>query len=615
MPYQKPGIETQRTGLPGTPLGNTNFFIPVVVAKTLGAQTAMSRTAEVSGDTENIYVNGQMVQQGDTLNYERLTYNSTSKMTSALQRQPLLSVLSVSTDHNNPYARQFAEGIDFVVNYSLGLLDFTAAPVVPNPEIDILTEGTGGSIAAGTYDIAVIAVDANNNKTMADSSQIIVGASSATITVKWGKVVAASGYLVYAKPSSGTSAQWSLPTLGTIADGATTSVVLTAAISTGALSLPGYNATQHTPGNGDYVYINYLYKIYNYNSPKRYFDTETVQNDHGIGSEAANAARLVIGPTGIGAGSGSMYIVAPEISTGEITGYQAAIDACESIQELVLMATTSSSDAVNQYLKTHCESMSEVQNAKERFALVSTTSTVLADTDVTQVTNKILALGGSNKVSYVITEGGHPMLNQWQNTPQGYNSINGLTSENSYDLNVAVDGQWHAVAMLGMVSALADPATPPTNKQVFGISSGIAGTVKLWNDTRKNTIAAIGGCVLEDRFGNLMVRHALTISQASVEDSELSIVLAEAYMAKRLRDNHQQFIGLKLTNSLIDNVKATATKTLDGLVQDEIIRSYVRPLSVYQDTLKPTLVYVKFSYKPIYPTNNIEFDWSFDIAG
>ena len=613
MPYQKPSVQTERVGLPGTPLGNTNFFIATVVAKTLGAQTQMERTAEVSGDTENIYVNGQMVAVGDTLNYERATYNSTSKMTSVLQRLPLEAILSVSIDHNNPYARMFTEGVDFVTNYSVGLLDFTNAPIIPAPEVDMLTAGTGGSIAAGAYDIAVVALDANNTATTASVERITLVASSATITVQWGKVTTAAGYKVYAKPAASSDAEYAL--VATISSGTTYSTILTAAISAGAVTMPATNLTKHTPSNSDYVYINYLYQVYNYNSPKRYFDTETVQNDHGIGSEAANAARLTIGPAGTGAGAGSMYLVAPEVSTGEIVGYQNAIDACESVQELILMSTSSSNDSVNQYLKAHCESMSTPSNAKERFAVVATTSAIMADSDVSKTTAKILALNGSNRVVFAVTDGGHPMLNQWQNTPEGYNSITGQTTAGtSYDLNVAVDGQWHAIALAGMITALPDPATPPTNKQVYGITSGIPGTVRLWTDTRKDSIAAVGGCVLEDRFGNLFVRHALTISQASVEDSEISIVLAEAYMGKRLRDNHQQFIGDKLTNSLIDGVTATTNKTLNGLIQDEIIRSF-NPPTVYQDTLKPTWVYVKFLYKPIYPTNVIKFEWGFDIAG
>lgn len=622
MPYQKPSVLTERVGLPGTPLGNTNFFIPVVIAKTLGSLNQMSRTAEVSGDTENIYVNGQMVKAGDTLNYERVTYNTSTKQTSMLQRLPLQSVLSVSMDKNNPYARQFVEGVDFTVNKALGILDFSAAPVIPVPEIDnVTTAASGGLITAATYDIAVMSKDVNSvagtpsTLSTASSRQIITTGSTSTITVQWGKIVTAAGYVVYAKKSTDSAAQYSM--VADITSGTTTSVVLTAAInaSPGALSLPVANGTKHTPSGsvGQYVYINYLYKMFNYNSPKRYFDTETLQSDHGIGSEIANAGRLVMGPAGTGAGAGSMYIVAPEISTGEIVGYQNAIDACESIQELVLMSTSSSSDTVNTSLVAHCQTMSAVENAKERFALVSTTSAIMADTDVSKVTNKILALNGSNRAVFVVTDGGHPMVNQWQNTESMLNVITGQTESTSYTSNQAVDGPWHAIALTGMIAALPDPATPPTNKQVYGINSGVPGTVRLWTDTRKDAIAAVGGCVLEDRFNNMFVRHALTVSQASVEDSEISIVLAEAYMAKRLRDTHLQFIGQKLTASLLTGVTNTTSKTLDGLVKDVIITSYTN-LTVYQDTLKPTWVYVKFEYKPIYPTNVVKFEWGFDLA-
>jgi len=616
MPYQKPSVQTERTGLPGTPLGNTSFFIPTVIAKTLGAETGMSRVAEVSGDAEAspVFIDGLLVQVGDTLNYEKVAFSSSTKKTVGLQRLPIQNILTVSTDHANPYKREFVEGIDFTVDKATGVLDFTSAPVVPNPELDGLVEGTGGSIVAGTYNVAVMATDANGSLSLAAEGTIVIGSSSATLTVRWGKINNASGYKIYIKTSAGSAAQYSLPTEGTISSGATTSVILSAAVVNGVLSLPATNGTQHMPANAGDVFVNYTYLVYNYNSPKRYFDTEILQQDHGIGSEVANAGRLILGPAGVGAAAGSMYAVAPEVSNGEIVGYQNAISSCESIQELLLLATSSSSDTVNETLAAHCADMSEPGNARDRFCFVSTTSTIQADTDVSKVTAKILALNGSNRVIFTVTDGGHPQLVNWQNTPDKLCVIDGATKTTSYTANLAVDGQWHAIAMMGMVSALADPAVPPTNKQVYGITSGVEGTVRLWNDSRKNAIAAVGGTILEDRYNNLFVRHALTISQASIEDSEISIVLAEAYMAKRLRDAHQQFIGQKLTNNLLAAVASTTKKVLDGLVADQIIRSYT-PANVFQDTVNPTKVFILFNYKPIYPTNQVKFEWGFDLAG
>jgi len=614
MPYQKPSVLTERTGLPGTPLGNTNFFIPVAIAKTLGQITSVSRAANNSGDEENIYINGQMVQGGDLLNYDRVTYTNATKLTSAIPRLPIVNLLSASTDHTNPNKREYIEGTDFTLNKATGVMDFTNAPVIFPPELDGLTEGLSGSIADGTYDFAVMARDANGNLTTAATDQLVVALSSASVLVRWGKVRNAASYRVYTKVSTGNSAQWALHTQGSITSGDTTSVTLTSAIANGALSLPTVNATKHTPANADYVYVSYTYSVYNYDSPQRFFDTETLQKYHGIGSELSNAGRLIMGPAGVGNAAGSMYAVAPRTSNGEIVGYQDAISACESIQDLILIASSSSSDTVNETLVAHCNDMSSPENARERFCLLGTTTAVMSATDVTTLTNKILALGGSNRAVYVVTDGGQPHIDAWQNTVDKLNIVTNLTDTTSYTLNQAVDGPWHAIAMMGQVANLADPAVPPTNKQVLGISSGLEGSVALWNDARKNTIAAAGGCVLEDRFNNLFVRHALTISQASAEDSELSVVLAEAYMAKVLRDNHQKFIGNKLTDSLIAGVSKVTKDSLDGLVRDQIIRSYTSA-NVYQDTTRPTWVLVLFNYIPIYPTNVIKFEWGFNLAG
>jgi len=612
MPYQKPSVTTERTGLPGTPLGNTSFFIPTVIAKTLGKSTLYSRTANTSGDDANLYVDGVMVESGETLNYAKVTYNSTTHLTTAVPILPVKDIYSVSTNHNNPYEREFVEGIDYSVDKATGVLDFSNAPAILPPEVDLLTEGTGGSIAIGTYNFAVTAVDANGNETTAGTLSIAVSVGSSTIRIDWSKIRNCSGYKIYKKVSSGGAAQYEAAT--SIDSKDTTTYTFTAAISTGVASLPSANSTKHDPDDTDTVYIYYSYYAYTYNSPKRYFDTESVQQEHGIGSEIANAARLVMGPLGTGQNSTSMYIIAPQVSTGEVLGFENAIDACESIQELILMSSSSSSDVVNDYLKAHCESMSLPANAKERFCFVSTTSANQCNTDVSVISNKILALNKSNRCHYVLTDGGKPHIRLWQNTIDKYNIITSTTETTSYTENQQVDGQWHAIATMGLVTALTDPATPSTNKQLYGVSTGEEGSVSFWGETKKDNWAAIGGLILEDRLGNLFVRHGLTVCTDSVEDSESSIVLAEAYMAKRLRDNHQQFIGKKITGTLLSAITTTVNKTLNALTEAKIIGS-ANSVNVYQDTTNPTWVYVTFQYTPVYPCNVIKFEWGFDISG
>ena len=620
MPYQKPAVLTERTGLPGTPLGNTSFYIPTVIGKTLGQSTLTSRTAASSGDGEAnaIIINGIIVAVGDTLNYDKVTFSLGDNKTAAVNHLPILSVISVSDTITDPYKREYLEGTDFTVDKDAGTLDFTSAPVIQPSEIgNIIELTTAGFITAASYNFAVTALDANGNETTASqyssgaNSYFTVTGTNVQVKINWTKVDKSSGYKIYGKTNTGSSSQWSL--LTTITSSATTSYTRVAAITDGALSLPAVNSTKHKPLNSGKVFVSYTYAAYSYDTPRRFFDTETLQQHHGIGSELANAGRLVMGPAGVGNSAASMYAIAANPSNGDVVGFQDAIEACESIQELILMSTTSSSDSVNETLNAHCSEMSEPENAKERFCFVSTTAAVMADSDVSTLTDKIDALGGSNRCVYVVTDGGAPHVDSWQNTIDKLNIIDNTTKTTSYTLNQAVDGQWHAIASMGMVANLSDTAVSPTNKQVYGISSGEEGSVRLWTESRKDAIAAKGGYILEDRYNNLFVRHALTISQASVEDSELSIVLAEGYMAKSLRDNHKQFIGEKVTDDIIVAVKTTTIKTLQSLVNDTIIRSFGDP-SVYQDTDKPTWVYVVFEYKPIYPLNVLKFEWGFDLS-
>lgn len=621
MPYQKPAVLTERTGLAGTPLGNTNYYIPTVVGKTLGKPTLTSRVAASSGDGEAnaVVINGIIVGSGDTLNYDKVTFDLGTNKTSAVNNLPIISLISVSTTPTNPFKREYVEGVDFTLDKDAGTLDFTNAPAVPSPEMgNVIELTTPGSVAAGNYNFAVTALDANDNETLAGeyssgaNSYFTVSNSSVQLKINWSKVDKSSGYKVYAKPNTASSSEWAL--LTTINSNTVTSYTESDSISSGAITLPTTNSAKHKPDDDGTVFVSYTYASYSYNKPVRYFDTEILNQDHGLGSELANAGRLVMGSAGIGNDSGSMYAVGVNPSNGDVVGFQDAIESCESIQELILMSTTSISDSVNETLNAHCLDMSDPENAKERFCFVGTSSDVMADTDVTTLTDKIAAMNGSNRCVYVVTDGGYPHIDNWQNTVSKENIIDGETKTTPYTENLAVNGQWHAIAMMGAVSSLPDPATPPTNKQVYGINSGEEGSVRLWTEARKDAIAAAGGCILEDRYNNLFVRHALTVSQASVEDSELSIVLAEGYMAKRLRDAHERFIGRKITGGLINTVESTFRKTLTALTRENIIRSFTG-ISVYQDTDKPTWVYGVFEYKPIYPLNVLKFEWGFDLAG
>jgi hypothetical protein len=618
MPYQRPAVLTERVGVAGTPLGNTSFYIPTVVAKTRGQETQVSRTASAVSDGSYVAINGIGVEVGDTLTYEKTTYNNGTKKAGPVYFLPIRTFVSVSASPSDPYAKDFTEDVDFTVDKTNGTLDFTNAPALLTPEFDAFDQlAGGGSVAAGNYDVAIVATDRNSavtdyaTYTANGVNYLVVAAASSSVTVRWGKVPNAQGYTIYAKPTSATIDQWSL--VSTITDGETTSVTLTAAIAAGAVTLSVANATANTPLASATVFIVYTYPVYNYD-PKRYYDTNIVQDEHGVGSEAANAARLVMGPAGVGASNASMYLVAPEVSLGEVAGYQAAIAACESLQDLILMATTSSSDLVNTTLKAHCEDMSKVENSKERFGFVATTSAIMANTNVDLLVNKIKGMGGSRRVCFVVTDGGYPHVNSWQNTKDYYNIIDSEYKDAAYTLNQAVDGPWHAIAALGTVANLADPATPGTNKQVYGVSSGEEGTVRLWQIARKDTVAANGGFVLEDRFNNLFIRHALTCSLDSTEDSALSIGMAESYMAKKLRDDNDKFVGTKITNAILSAIKYTSKVTTDGLIRDEIIGSLASEISVYQVAAKPTWTYITFDYQPIYPCDVLKFEWGFDLS-
>ena len=249
MPYIKPGVRTERTGLGGTPLGNTSFYIPTVIAQTLGQETAFSRTAASLSDGAYVSINGIAVAVGDTLTYEKLTYNGTTKIAGPVAQLPIRQLFTVSDTTSDPFKRDFVEGTDFTLDKTTGELDFTNAPAILPAEFDNFAQTAGGgSIAAGNYSFAIVARDANSNTTTGTqyasggASYFNVAAGSSSITVRWGKVTNAASYLIYAQPYGTFSAStWSL--VATVTSGTTSSTTITAAISAGAVTLQATNTT------------------------------------------------------------------------------------------------------------------------------------------------------------------------------------------------------------------------------------------------------------------------------------------------------------------------------------------------------------------------------------
>lgn len=172
-------------------------------------------------------------------------------------------------------------------------------------------------------------------------------------------------------------------------------------------------------------------------------------------------------------------------------------------------------------------------------------------------------------------------------------------------------GQYAAVAIAGM-AASRGVSVSLTRKNIAGFS----GLLDVRTKKEKNAEAAAGLLVLE-QIGNLIqVRHSLTTDiTGGVSRSEFSVVRAKNFMMASLKNTvDTQIIG----NIVADGnaplvVSTTIASTLERLKADNDIVDY-SDVQARTLTVNPTILDVRFNYRPAFPVNYINIGFSVDLS-
>lgn len=172
--------------------------------------------------------------------------------------------------------------------------------------------------------------------------------------------------------------------------------------------------------------------------------------------------------------------------------------------------------------------------------------------------------------------------------------------------------QYLAAAYAGRMAAL--PVQEALTKQVMAGFSGVAGTPL--SNSLKNQYAAAGVAISEiDRFSRLVVRHGVTTDPTNVNTREAAVVRAKDAMVTALQDGMDTsgLIGSPINDDLLLSVKSAVSGILDTATADDVIVSYTG-LAVRQTSIDPSVVEVKFAYRPAYPLNYIVISFSIDMT-
>lgn len=184
-----------------------------------------------------------------------------------------------------------------------------------------------------------------------------------------------------------------------------------------------------------------------------------------------------------------------------------------------------------------------------------------------------------------------------------------------------VDGFYLAAAYAGVL-ARQDPQMPLTHKVVQGFSGITASVLKTLTPTNKDTLAQGGVAVAEpDRAGRLRVRHGLTTDYGGgILNREISLVRSQDALYNLLQDTMENsgLIGIPITDttalqvkSIVSGALETAKNSGSGLITDYsqlAVRQQAPPSG------DPTVIDVRFAYKPPWPLNYILVSFTVDTT-
>lgn len=179
--------------------------------------------------------------------------------------------------------------------------------------------------------------------------------------------------------------------------------------------------------------------------------------------------------------------------------------------------------------------------------------------------------------------------------------------------NVSIGGQYVAAALAGMHSSRS-VAESLTRKQIAGLSS----VSESRTTVEKNIDAGSGLLVVEQipSTGSIRVRHEITTTPEDINKREFSVALQRNNMIKRVSQSiDENIIGQIYADSAAPGkVAALVDQILRGLVNAGELTSYTG-LSAKVSNNDPTLVEVRWQYKPVYTVQYVQITFGINLSG
>lgn len=174
------------------------------------------------------------------------------------------------------------------------------------------------------------------------------------------------------------------------------------------------------------------------------------------------------------------------------------------------------------------------------------------------------------------------------------------------DTQVLVPGYYAVAAFLGYRSSVS-PSTPVTHVMVPGVDALVHSNTYFLPD-QLNVIASGGSIILTQRTANapVTIRQQLSTDMSSIENRELSIVVAVDFMAKAMRTGLRPYIGRNnITAELLTQLRGISESIINSLVASLIVRKGTQLTRLAQNVNSPDEVDLDVDTLVYYPCNRI----------
>lgn len=292
-------------------------------------------------------------------------------------------------------------------------------------------------------------------------------------------------------------------------------------------------------------------------------------------------------------------------------GWVSALEAIETIEcDIVVPLPSQTISSIFEAARVHCETMSDIQNRKERVLFTGAINGLLPENVTGQTPAAVEDIGvlegiQGDSVSEILSGDTEDLTDY--SVPDAFGNTfrvvyfypDQIVVQIGAD-NTIVDGFFIAAAAAGFLSGVPNVAIPLTNKVLAGFTILRDRTFR---PIVLQNLTAAGITVLTPVAGGGSVIWGKTTTQSgSPVEEEISIIFIRDAIAKSMRAAFAGFIGTAETPTLQGSLMAKASSIMQAFISQGLITAFGN-LKVVRDPSEPRQWNITVAVQPVFPVN------------